>query len=431
MNFFKVCGAGLLTVAAVGCWSQDTGGVAVTPDVVAGLRYVNLVSDTAALTFRVVDVINNAPNSINAAFRTGGNPYGVTTNFLPPYFPVDAGTRHIMVFVYSTIDSIASKILLDTTFTFEANKNYTFLLYGYTQTTQPAPRALTAARSGVTGNVDGGLHRYRVTFVTAAGETQGGALSAAVRTSAGPTAATTDDTLQASLTAIPIGDLAVTARNIYRTVANDTGTAAVYKLVTTIANNTATTFTDNVADAGLGATAPAANTTLIPRAAPRLSALILTDNVPALATPTRQIAVRLVNLVPTTAGAPSPAAPVDAWVVPQAATAPLAGTATFANRGFLDLSTYTAMDTSASTGCKLSVTSSSTNTPILFEANLPVGVRGTAAANPVAGSYVAGSAITAVVVPQSVTASAAPQGGAFATPTVLFLVDQRPPQTAP
>jgi hypothetical protein len=159
--------------------------------------------------------------------------------------------------------------------------------------------------------------------------------------------------------------------------------------------------------------------------------VITKDSVPTLATPTRQIAVRVINLVPATAGTPSPAGAVDAWVVPVAATAPLTGTATFANRSFLDASSYAAVDTSASAGYKVAVTATGTATPILFQANLPIGVRGTSTVNPIAGSYVAGSAITAVVVPQSVTASAAPQGGAFAVPTVLYLIDQKPPRTAP
>jgi hypothetical protein len=59
------------------------------------------------------------------------------------------------------------------------------------------------------------------------------------------------------LTAIPIGPVVVTQRKLYRRF-NGTGT---FKLVTTIANNTATTYTDTTANASLGADAPSSNTT--------------------------------------------------------------------------------------------------------------------------------------------------------------------------
>jgi len=57
------------------------------------------------------------------------------------------------------------------------------------------------------------------------------------------------------LSAIPIGPANVTARKVYRS-----SSGAAYKLVDTIANNTATTYTDTKATAALGATVPAANT---------------------------------------------------------------------------------------------------------------------------------------------------------------------------
>ena len=51
--------------------------------------------------------------------------------------------------------------------------------------------------------------------------------------------------------------------------------------------------------------------------------------------------------------------------------------------------------------------------------------------NPIAGASVAGSVITAVIVPASVVGSTAPQGGAFAAPSAVFLVDRRPANTIP
>lgn len=121
---------------------------------------------------------------------------------------------------------------------------------------EPAPTLLTAALATIpaAGNCENGTHRYLATFVTADGETDAGLATAAVTVA--------DKTVngQISLTAIPIGGSAVTARKIYRQF-NSTGT---FKLQSTISNNTATTATDNVANASLGADAPSTNTTADP-----------------------------------------------------------------------------------------------------------------------------------------------------------------------
>lgn len=116
---------------------------------------------------------------------------------------------------------------------------------------EPAPGVITVALGAGAGNVDNGAHRYLCTFVTADGETQAGDISAAV------TVADKSVNGKVSLSAIPIGGSLVTARKIYRTAA--AGTA--YLLLATLADNTTTTYTDNTADASLGAEAPSANTT--------------------------------------------------------------------------------------------------------------------------------------------------------------------------
>lgn len=121
---------------------------------------------------------------------------------------------------------------------------------------EPAPTAVTAAliSPAAAGNVDNGAHRYRVTFVTADGETEGGTVSSAVTVA--------DKTVngKVTLTAIPVGGALVTSRKLYRTAAGGT----VYMLLATIADNTTTTYTDNIADSSLGAGAPSTNTTADP-----------------------------------------------------------------------------------------------------------------------------------------------------------------------
>ena len=118
---------------------------------------------------------------------------------------------------------------------------------------EPAPGALTAAliSPAESGNVDNGAHRYRVTFTTSNGETEGGTISSSV------TVANKTTNGKIAITSIPLGGALVTGRKLYRTAANGTS----YFLLATIADNTTTTYTDNTADASLGAEAPSINTT--------------------------------------------------------------------------------------------------------------------------------------------------------------------------
>jgi len=114
-------------------------------------------------------------------------------------------------------------------------------------TQETAPGAPTVAINTTAGNLNG-TYTYKITFVTAQGETQGGTTSASVSPA----------NQQVDLSAIPTGTSGVvTARKIYRTVAGGTQ----HKLVTTINDNTTTTYTDNIADGSLGANVPTSNTT--------------------------------------------------------------------------------------------------------------------------------------------------------------------------
>lgn len=139
-----------------------------------------------------------------------------------------------------------------------------------TSNLQPRPTAPTVAlvSPATAGNVNAGAHRYRVTFVTADGETDGGDISSAVTTIAGvaddPETLEVDETVVASqqvrITNIPIGGAGVTARKLYRTAANGSS----YFLLATIADNTTTSYTDNIADSSLGAGVPSVNSTVDP-----------------------------------------------------------------------------------------------------------------------------------------------------------------------
>ena len=118
---------------------------------------------------------------------------------------------------------------------------------------EPAPGAITVALASpaVAGNVTAGTHRVLATFVTADGETQAGETSAAV------TVVDAAVNGKLALSNIPIGGALVTARKLYMTAAG----GSTYLYAATVANNTDTAATLNIADASLGAQAPTINTT--------------------------------------------------------------------------------------------------------------------------------------------------------------------------
>jgi hypothetical protein len=123
--------------------------------------------------------------------------------------------------------------------------------FGYTNfkfKQENTPAAPTVADSGVAGNPNG-TYRYKIVFVTALGNTGSYAnLSSQIVVAS----------KQIDLSSIPVGTTGVvTSRQIYR---NATG-SNIYKLVATIADNTTTTYRDNVADGSLGGTIAAFNTT--------------------------------------------------------------------------------------------------------------------------------------------------------------------------
>lgn len=97
-----------------------------------------------------------------------------------------------------------------------------------------SPSALTAAINATAGNLTG-TYEYLVTFVTAGGETLPSPVSNAITPAA----------QQANLTAIPIGGAGTLSRNIYRQK-NGSGN---WRLIHVVADNTTTTYTDNVTDA--------------------------------------------------------------------------------------------------------------------------------------------------------------------------------------
>lgn len=110
-----------------------------------------------------------------------------------------------------------------------------------------APTVAVGAATGLTGT-----YTWRLTYVTAAGETEGGVVSSAL----------TLANEKASLTALPVSPLhAVTSRKLYRSTGS-TSVNGPWLLVTTIADNTSTTYTDSLADGSLGVAHPSVSTAI-------------------------------------------------------------------------------------------------------------------------------------------------------------------------
>lgn len=109
-----------------------------------------------------------------------------------------------------------------------------------------APGAANVAVNAAAGNLNG-AYTYKITFVTAGGETEGGTTSGVVNPA----------NEQVDLTAIPVSPSGLTtSRGIYRTVAG----GAQHKFVAFLAGNVVTIYTDNLADGGLLGNAPVVNT---------------------------------------------------------------------------------------------------------------------------------------------------------------------------
>jgi hypothetical protein len=134
MTWFRIGMACAVSVALVACHKTEQGVLQPIPPL-AGLRYVNLVNDTGAVDFRVVNFIGDAPNAGQASFRTGGQPYGISTGFLPPHWPVEANRDvEVRVFMNGLDPAVSSTVVFDTTMQFAENVNYTFYLYGSART---------------------------------------------------------------------------------------------------------------------------------------------------------------------------------------------------------------------------------------------------------------------------------------------------------
>lgn len=117
LNSFVILG--LAVTALAGCNGDDVTEVQTPP--LAGVRIINALTEGYAVDVHAVDQIEWSPVANNLPYR------GATV-----YFPTEAKARHIRVFPTSTVASVTSVALHDTTLTIAADTRITLLLTGST-----------------------------------------------------------------------------------------------------------------------------------------------------------------------------------------------------------------------------------------------------------------------------------------------------------
>lgn len=135
----------------------------------------------------------------------------------------------------------------------------------------------------------------------------------------------------------------------------------------------------------------------------------------APADPGTNVALRVIN---TTGSA------IDVRQYLATGTAPTA--ATWTNVAPLGISSYV---TTAPGQIRYNVQPAGGGTSLFADPLALIGTAATADIEAIPGTTIAGSAITAIVWPRSVSGSKAPQAAAFATPAISFAWDRRPPRT--
>jgi hypothetical protein len=128
-----------------------------------------------------------------------------------------------------------------------------------------------------------------------------------------------------------------------------------------------------------------------------------------------QIAVRVINAA-FTIGA------MDAFADTSTST-PLPATPTIANIPYGTASPYVMLPAGP---LSLRATAAGTRAPQLASATAPAGTPGSTYLDPGAGSTIAGTVLTAIIIPGAVAGSTA---GGSTSPSITWVVDRRPPRT--
>lgn len=178
----------------------------------AGVRYVHAVNDTSRVYIAMVDQIDYSANTIDSI---GGIRYRQATR----YFPVEAKARHIRVFSYADVATpvpntrgtdAVSQIMVDTTISFDAGKNYTLLLVGSARATGGATRMRFVSIEDTPPAVDTTRVHVRVINANTGGAVDAYSVATATTAPSGtPTIAGVASGATSSYVALPVGPFAL------------------------------------------------------------------------------------------------------------------------------------------------------------------------------------------------------------------------------
>jgi len=124
-----LCLAASATMSA--CSPEEVINTPSTPT--AGVRFINALPDSAGafgLDFRFVDLVENSTQFRQSFRNTPVTTAGVIASTGIQYKAAQAGSRRFVIFLDDTIQAIASTKLKDSTFNFEAGKNYSVIVWG-------------------------------------------------------------------------------------------------------------------------------------------------------------------------------------------------------------------------------------------------------------------------------------------------------------
>ena len=115
MRLLKVSAVMALAVSAAACHDSE---FATPLEPGGGVRFINAVPDTGAMTMRFVDIVENS-SFWNVAFRSSA----------VFYQRAKAGQRQLRIFMHGTTAEVASTVVKDTVITIEDGKNYSVIVY--------------------------------------------------------------------------------------------------------------------------------------------------------------------------------------------------------------------------------------------------------------------------------------------------------------
>ncbi|MFM8780477.1 MAG: hypothetical protein ACKOFO_03170, partial [Gemmatimonadota bacterium] len=151
---------------------------------------------------------------------------------------------------------------------------------------------------------------------------------------------------------------------------------------------------------------------------PQQRVLVIEDQLPAAST---SVSIRAIH-------AGLGIANVDLHATATATTTLVGSTPAFANVGLTNGTTGISAYAARAAGAFAIQAAATGTTTSLVAATAPAGVAGTTTADPIAGSTVAGSVMTAIAFPAAVAGSKA---AAAAAPSIVFFLDRQPARTTP